>query len=242
MSGTIGRVTAAQVRREMIRTEYRASRRRFWIGALVVLALALVIGALAARFLVTLADIRTRGMSPALRSGDVALCERMDSPIRQGQLTHGALALLRYEDSGMRRQAVRRVIAMAGDEVIVEEDGRVTLNGEALEEPYAVYRDLSDWSGDEDVLGGALENPFISPDEAAALAPKDVTEPGVDDMVYPYTVPDGQLFVLCDDRADAMDSRSSRFGQVKEADVIGLARAIIWPVHRAELLTDGGVR
>ncbi len=236
MSNTIGRVTEAQVRREMIRMDGKASRRRFRIGALVVLALALLAAAAAARFLFALADVRTRGMSPSLRSGDVALCERMASPLRQGKLERGALALVRYQDNGMQRHALRRVIAVAGDEVSVGYDGAVTLNGEPLEEPYAVYRDLSDWSGDEDQPGGALENPFITPEEAAARTPV-AEEPGVDDTAYPLTVPEGQLFVLCDDRDDAMDSRSSRFGLVDEQDVLGLARAIIWPVHRVGWLT-----
>ena len=242
MSGTIGRVDTAQVRREMIRMNGRASRKRFLIGAAVVLAIALLVGEAASRFLVTLSDIRTRGMSPALRSGDVVLCERMDSPLRQGELTRGALALVSYDDSGMRREAVRRVIAVAGDEIIVGDDGAVTLNGEPLNEPYAVYRDQSDWSGDDDAPGGALENPFISPDEAEIRTPAVEAEPGVDDLVYPIQVPDGKLFVLCDDRDDAMDSRSSRFGLVDEKDVLGLARVVIWPVHRAGLLTDGGIQ
>ena len=242
MSGTIGRVDTAQVRREMIRMNGRASRKRFLIGAAVVLAIALLVGEAASRFLVTLSDIRTRGMSPALRSGDVVLCERMDSPLRQGELTRGALALVSYDDSGMRREAVRRVVAVAGDEIIVGDDGAVTLNGEPLNEPYAVYRDQSDWNGDDDAPGGALENPFISPDEAEIRTPAVEVEPGVDDLVYPIQVPDGKLFMLCDDRDDAMDSRSSRFGLVDEKDVLGLARVVIWPVHRAGLLTDGGIQ
>ena len=243
MSGTIGRVTTAQVRREMMRTERRASRRRFAIGAIVVAALAIAAGVVAARFVFTLADIRTLGMSPALQSGDVALFERMDSPIRPLQLTRGALALVRYSDSGMQCQAVRRVIAMGGDEVSVEDDGRVSVNGQPLEEAYAAYRSKSDWSGDQSFVGGALENPFASPD--ATPAPSNANEAPdtrVDDMEYPLTVPEGKLFVLCDDREDAMDSRSSRFGLVNEEDVLGLARAIIWPVHRAGLLTNGGIQ
>ena len=113
----------------------------------------------------------------------------MDSPLRKGQpqLTRGALALVAYDDSGLRREAVRRVIAVAGDEVAVGDDGAVTLNGEPLDEPYAVYRDQSDWS-DDDAPGGALENPFLTPDEAAALAPTVDVEPGVDDVVFPITV------------------------------------------------------
>ena len=59
---------------------------------------------------------------------------------------------------------------------------------------------------------------------------------GIDDMNYPLTVPEGSAFALCDDRNNRLDSRSSRFGLVKLADVRGEARAIIWPVYRAGLL------
>ncbi|MBR1821687.1 MAG: signal peptidase I [Clostridia bacterium] len=238
MSREIGRVTEAQVRRELIRMDQKASRRRGRIGTLVVLATALLAGALAAQFLFALADIRTSGMSDTLRGGDVVLCERMASPVRTGQLERGALALVRYLDSGMQRQTVRRVIAVAGDVVSVERDGRVTVNGEALEEPYAAYRSESDWRGGEATPGGALENPFASPEETVASAQSDATPTQIDDLDYPITVPDGKLFVLCDNRENAVDSRSSRFGLVGEADVLGLARAIIWPIHRVGSLTD----
>ena len=57
-------------------------------------------------------------------------------------------------------------------------------------------------------------------------------------MNYPLTVPDGAAFVLCDNRNNRLDSRSSRFGLVAEADIEGEARAILWPVYRAGLTDD----
>lgn len=238
MNRGVGRLTADQVRRELVRTERKASRRRARIGAAVVLAMALLAGWLVARFLFTLADIRTAAMGGTLKSGDVVLCERMASPVRQQALERGALALVRYQESGMQRQAVRRVIALAGDEVVVESDGRVTVNGEPVEEAYAVYRDPDELPGAESAQGGALGNPFASPDATPAPVQSEPMPEQVDDMEYPLTVPDGQLFVLCDDRANVLDSRSSRFGLVKEADVLGLARLVIWPVHRAGMLIE----
>jgi signal peptidase I len=52
------------------------------------------------------------------------------------------------------------------------------------------------------------------------------------DSVYfgPVTVPRGSVFVLGDNRADSVDSRSH--GPVPEGDVIGRARARIWPPAR----------
>ncbi|MER2142956.1 MAG: S26 family signal peptidase, partial [Eubacteriales bacterium] len=49
----------------------------------------------------------------------------------------------------------------------------------------------------------------------------------------------GAVFVLSDNRDNRLDSRSSRFGLVAEADIKGMARAIIWPVFRAGLLDIG---
>lgn len=236
------RITEAQVRRELTRIDDRASRRRAGIGAVVILALALVAGALATRFLFIMTDIRSDGMSEVLQGGDVALSVRTDAPLPflKGKIEPGALALVRYSDSGMHRQTVRRVIAMAGDEISVDGEGRVTLNGEALEEPYATYCANDAQSVDEVIPGGALENPFAQSDTPtqAQAAPTGATE-GIDDMEYPMTVPDGAVFVLCDNRDNRLDSRSSRFGLVAEADIKGMARAIIWPVYRAGLLDVG---
>ena len=93
---------------------------------------------------------------------------------------------------------------------------------------------------DEVIPGGALENPFAESDAPAQAqaVPTGVAE-GTDDMDYPLTVPEGAAFVLCDNRNNRLDSRSSRFGLVKEADIRGVARAIIWPVYRAGLLDVG---
>lgn len=241
MSERIGRVTEEQVRRELLRLDRQAGRKRSRIGAIVALALALAVGALAARFALCLVCVRSDGMSGALLGGDVALCVRSSAPAIARAPRRGDIALVRYLDNGMQRQALRRVVALAGDEVSVESDGRVTLNGEALEEPYASYRAQADWSDGDAAPGGALGNPFVTREEAAAAsAAQAETQPSqVDDLNYPLTVPEGSLFVLCDNRENAMDSRTSRFGLVPEAEVLGLARAVIWPAYRVGLLADG---
>ena len=213
-----------------------AALRRTCASVLLVLILALTIGVLAAKLLFTLTDIRTDGMAGTLNTGDVALCVRCDAPILGRQAERGSLALLRHTEAGMHRQTVRRVIALAGDVISVDDDGRVTLNGLPLEEPYATYRRRDDWTGDEVIPGGALENPFS--DEQPRAPAQTQAEAGVDDREYPLTVPQGEVFVLCDNRDNLLDSRSSRFGRVSETDIQGLAQAILWPVFRAG--TPGG--
>lgn len=244
MKDRIGRVTEAQIRREMLREYDRTARRRARIAAVLVVALAFAFGALAARFLFRMADVRTDGMARALQSGDVVLCQRTDCPLPLPGSTaaRGALALVRYSENGYQKQAVRRVIALPGDEVTVEADGHVAVNGEALEEPYAAYRVETDWGGEEIIPGGALENPFATEEEMAAMirsAEETPVQERVNDMDYPLEIPDDMVFVLCDNREDLLDSRSSRFGLVKQSDVLGLARVVIWPAHRAGTLLGG---
>lgn len=237
MRGITGRVTEEQVLRELLRESDRVGRRRARIAAAVVLALAFAVGAVVARMMFTLVDVRGDGMSGALIGGDVALCVKASAPMLGRSPGRGDLALIRYTESGMNRETVRRVVGMAGDVISVEPDGHVTLNGEPLAESYAAYRVESDWTGvGEARPGGALENPFADGEydyTEEPAQPEAVTQG--DDLDYPLTVPEGRLFVLCDNRENALDSRSSRFGLVAEADVLGLVKAVVWPVYRVTL-------
>ena len=227
MNGRIGRVTEAQVRQELLREADRAARHVFRVGAAVVLILALILGALAARFAFTLVSVRTPAMGGALQSGDVALCLRADSPLMRQEPERGALALVRYSDSGLLRQAVRRIIGLPGDEILVDATGHVTLNGEALDEPYALWR--PEEKPEEALPGGALENPFVDPEDQT---PVEAVHPAEEEVTYPITVPEGSLFVLCDDREELLDSRIARFGMVRSEDVLGWPLWVAWPAYR----------
>lgn len=121
-------------------------------------------------------------MTPTLRHGDLVVCVRNKSPKR------GKIALIHRGNDVM----VKRVIAVQGDNIRIENTGEVILNGVRLDEPY---------------LCGKL-----TPDVPISL-----------------TVPKDCIFILGDNRADSVDSRSCRVGHIHRRSVIGIAAAAITP-------------
>jgi signal peptidase I len=100
---------------------------------------------------------------------------------------------------------IKRVIGVPGDRVACCDDqGRVTVNGVGLDEPY-----LSSNSA----LNGPAADQFCLGRRFAEV-----------------TVPPGQLFVMGDNRGDSRDSRCQ--GTVPIDHVIGRAFFIVWPTDR----------
>lgn len=95
---------------------------------------------------------------------------------------------------------IKRVIGEPGDRVEITADGLVAVNGTVLDENY-LYR--SDPAG-----------------------PTDPTDPSPDS---PWTVPQGQLFLMGDHRGNSVDSRVR--GSVPVGRVIGRAWLRYWPLE-----------
>ena len=102
------------------------------------------------------------------------------------------------------RTLIKRVIATGGQTVDLVE-GVVYIDGVAQDEPYT-------------------EGKPTSPLQTAS---------GVD-ITYPYTVPEGELWVMGDNRTNSADSRY--FGSIDESTVTGRAVAIYWPLDHIGVL------
>ncbi|HEY2271153.1 MAG TPA: signal peptidase I [Jatrophihabitantaceae bacterium] len=100
---------------------------------------------------------------------------------------------------------IKRVIGVAGDRLTLKH-GRVFRNGQPLDEPYVNQKCRR---GTTDKTGS------------------------IHKKAYPR-VPNGEVFVMGDNRCDSEDSRF--FGDVPTSDVIGRAFLIIWPVGRIHSL------
>ena len=116
------------------------------------------------------------GMDPELKSGDVLVIFRTTS------VDAGDIAAFYYNNQLL----VRRIMAEGTQQITVETDGTVLVDGKIMEEPYLMNRSL-----------------------------------GQSNQVYPCYVPEGQFFVMGDNRAVAMDSRLREIGTIPKDRIMG---------------------
>ena len=121
------------------------------------------------------------GMFPALKDGDLMVVFRL-------QRDYAKNDVVTYRAEG--RRYVGRIAAAAGDEVDMDEDGNLTVNG-ALQTGEILYP----------------------------------TYAGEDGPAYPYTVPEGCVFLLGDYRTQTLDSRD--FGAISMENVEGKVITIL---------------
>jgi signal peptidase I len=103
------------------------------------------------------------------------------------------------------RVLIKRVIATGGQTIDLQ-DGKVLVDGQILDEPYTHGKES---------------------------APLPMQLPGVT-LKFPYTVPEGEIWVMGDNRTNSADSRY--FGPIDETSVLGHAVLRIWPLDRFGLL------
>ena len=104
------------------------------------------------------------------------------------------------------RTLIKRVIATEG-QVVDLVDGKVVVSGVVLDEPYTSGRES--W-------------------------PLDYTAPDVD-VTFPYTVPEGHVWVMGDNRTASQDSRY--FGAIPISSITGRAAVVYWPISDIGLLS-----
>lgn len=150
--------------------------------------------------------VPTDSMTPTVNAGDRVLAERIDGDdVRRGDVV--VFTDSTWGDVPM----VKRVVGVGGDKVACcDKDGRLTVNGKPIEEPYLRAK-------------GALS--LTSADGGAPASPQKFTA----------DVPENQLFLLGDERNTSMDSRvhleDPGQGSVPRGAVQARVDAVAWPVN-----------
>ena len=152
-------------------------------------------------FLGMVIGVSGTSMYPTLHHQDIMVIQRVGYTPAQGDVV-----VLR-KDSFLEEAIVKRVIAVAGQEVEIDYDANtVYVDGVALDEPYINQED-------EDVM---------------------VERSG---MVYrEFTVPKGCIFVMGDNRNDSTDSRYAELGMVDTGYVLGRALCVAFPFSHIQSL------
>lgn len=119
---------------------------------------------------------------------------------------------------------IKRVIGLPGDTVKIE-NGRVSINGQTLEEPYTAQTD-----NPPEGLVGLVNSDGTSVDVCKNKPPYFVKQGQGSTEIWTATVPADSYLVMGDNRNNSYDSRC--WGVVAHDDIIGRAVVRFWPPQR----------
>ena len=148
--------------------------------------------------------VPTGSMEPTIEIGDQVFTQKVTCNLGQSPAAGDIVVFRNPDGSSDHDVLVKRVIATAGQTVDLD-DGRVVVDGQVLDEPYA--------QGESWPLASQAPGTIVS---------------------FPYTVPEGCVWVMGDNRENSADSRY--FGAVEQQDLIGVAVLRYWPLNRFGLL------
>jgi signal peptidase I len=171
-----------------------------------------VVFALFARtFLFQAFEVPGASMEKSVLTGDRLLVNRFLYAPRRGPFAgllpgraarRGDIVVFRYPQDP-RRDFIKRVVGLPGETIAIR-DGRVSIDGQPLDEPYAFYADDRVWPDDPSIAAERRRR----------------------DQLAPSVVAEDSYFVMGDNRDDSADSRS--WGAVPADHIEGRALIVYW--------------
>ncbi len=179
----------------------KESRTRQVVEWIVVIAGALALALVMKFFLVQVFWIPSGSMEHTLEIGDRVIVNKLSYKLHD--INRGDIVVFeRPEDQDQEiKDLIKRVVGLPGEEVVFD-GGQVYIDGQLLEEPYL---------GEGTRSTGHTYGNGCTPEQ-------------------PCKVPEGEIFVMGDNRSNSRDS--TYFGPIDEDDVVGRAFFRIWPLNR----------
>ena len=142
--------------------------------------------------------VPTTSMAPTIDAGERVLAERIDG----GDVRRGDVVVFR-DDTWSNAPIVKRVVAVGGDTVSCCQDGKLTVNGKTIDEPYlpddpmarsSTFPEVTVPEGRLFLLGdersGSVDSTAHLTDAAGGTVARDAVQARVDAVVWPM---DGML-------------------------------------------------
>jgi len=203
-----------------------------WLASAQSLVVTVVIAVFVITFIIQAFQIPSESMEDTLLIGDYLLVDKAHygpdgtlrallpySPVRRGDII-----VFRYPIHPSEH-FVKRVIGVPGDRIRIVRR-RVFINGKALDEPYAVFKESLPDAFRDNFPGGNARSTHIT--SRWYLDLQKLVEDG--QMI----IPSGHYFVMGDNRDQSLDSRY--WGFVPEENIIGRPLMIYWSM---QTLGDG---
>lgn len=182
----------------------RRSRIPALLELLLTVALALVLAIVVRLFVAETFEIPSGSMLETIQLGDRLVGEKVT--LRLGGPHQGDIVT--FDDpEGTGMTLIKRVIATEG-QVVDLQDGNVVIDGAVIDEPYVLGKPSYELDGHADNLS--------------------------ENVSFPYTVPEGHLWVMGDNRTNSLDSRY--FGAIPVSTVTSRAVCIYWPPADARMI------
>lgn len=155
-----------------------SSRSNGWLSWFLTFAVAITVALLARAYLFEMYQIPTPSMAQTLRPGDRVLVNKLSRTPEVGDIVvFDRPANDPPVNKDDPKVLIKRVMAVGGDTIDVDENGAVLRNGSAVDEPYLA----------DGIFTEILESSAIDGD--------------------PFVVPDGKIVVMGDNRINSADSR-----------------------------------
>lgn len=212
-----------------MKTRKQKAKQKNWLSEVmqyaISLIIAIIIGFLLQRYVISQFQISGDSMSPTLHDGDRMIMYRL------AELKRFDIAIIQSPDNaldadGHRKLYIKRVIGMPGESLTIK-DNKLYINDEEIEQSFLqniINNHIQTKNYNlVDLLNNIKQMSPELPDENTTLVEKDGK----------WIIPDGYYFMLGDNRNNSKDS--DEFGLVNKKLVEGVAIARFYPFNKMQI-------